>query len=97
MAVYQRALVHRVAMQINDGGKRVSEANPLDRLVMQTLPDRVYTLETQYGGLRSAARATGVDAGYLKRLRDGEKTNPSAATLAKLGLRKEVIYVLQRQ
>lgn len=25
----------------------------------------------------------------------GEKTNPSDATLAKLGLKKEVIYVLQ--
>lgn len=73
----------------------MSEANPLDRLVMQTLSDRVSALETQHGGLRAAARATGIDAGYLKRLRDGEKTNPSGETLRKLGLRKEVIYVLQ--
>lgn len=79
----------------NDGGKRVSDANPLDRFVMQTLSGRVRMLEAQYGGLRAAARATGIDAGYLKRLRDGEKTNPSDATLAKLGLKKEVIYVLQ--
>lgn len=62
---------------------------------MQTLAERVRHLEIEHGGLRAAARATGVDAGYLKRLRDGEKTNPSTATLAKLGLRKEVIYVLQ--
>lgn len=73
----------------------MSGANPLDRFVMQTLSGRVRMLETQHGGLRAAARATGIDAGYLKRLRDGEKTNPSAATLAKLGLRREVIYVLQ--
>ena len=63
---------------------------------MQTLAERVIVLECLHGGLRAAARAIGIDAGYLKRLRDGEKTNPSDATLAKLGLKKEVTYVLQR-
>ena len=72
-------------------------AHPFDRFIMQNLSDIVRQLEDKHGGLRSAGRATGIDAGYLKRLRDGEKTNPSDATLAKLGLRKEVIYVLQRK
>lgn len=62
---------------------------------MQTLAERVAHLEKLHGGLRAASREVGVDVGYLKRLRDGEKCNPSAATLSKLGLRKEVIYVLQ--
>ena len=60
--------------------------------VLQTL---VRQLEIEHGGLRAAARALAIDVGYLKRLRDGEKTNPSAATLTKLGLTKEVVYVLQ--
>ena len=59
------------------------------------LADRVRQLEREHGGLRAAGRAVGVDAGYLKRLRDGDKINPGDTTLAKLGLRKEVIYVFQ--
>ena len=62
---------------------------------MLALAERVKSLETLHGGLRSAARATGIDVGYLKRLRDGDKTNPSDETLDKLGLKKEVIYVLK--
>jgi len=60
-----------------------------------TLPERINYLDGLYGGLRSAARVTGIDVGYLKRLRDGEKTNPSEETLNKLGLRKQVAYVLK--
>lgn len=44
---------------------------------MLALAERVKSLEALHSGLRSAARATGIDAGYLKRLRDGDKTNPS--------------------
>ena len=62
---------------------------------MQTLARAVRTLEERHGGLRAAARATGVDVAYLKRLRDGDKDNPSDVTLKKLGLRKEVFYVFQ--
>lgn len=61
-----------------------------------SLKGRVRYLERMHGGLRAAARATGIDPAYLLRLRNGEKVNPSAATLEKLGLRKEVTYVLQR-
>ena len=60
-----------------------------------TIPERINQLVLIHQGLRSASRATGVDAGYLKRLRDSEKSNPSEETLGKLGIRKEVNYVLQ--
>jgi hypothetical protein len=62
---------------------------------MLALAERVKSLETLHGGLRSAARATNIDVGYLKRLRDGDKTNPSDETLDKLGLKKVVAYVLR--
>ena len=39
-------------------------------------------------GLRPAARLLSIDPAYLKRLRDGEKTNPSPLILRKLKLRK---------
>lgn len=45
----------------------------------------------RHGGLRRAARALKMDAAYLKRLRDGVKTNPSTRTLNKLGLIKVVV------
>ena len=67
---------------------------PVDRVVMKTLRDRVRDLQDENGGLRAAARATGIDCGYLQRLKSGEKTNPSDDVLEKLGLQKEVIYVL---
>lgn len=53
---------------------------------------RISALEAQHGGLRPAARALSIDPGYLKRLRDGEKTNPSAAVLRKLKLCRFVQY-----
>jgi len=56
------------------------------------LGDRVRELEAECGSLREAARRTGFDAGYLLRLRDGEKTNPSAESLKRLGLERVVTY-----
>lgn len=56
---------------------------------MNNLQSRIKELERLHGSLRAAARATEVDVGYLKRLRDGEKTNPSDAILAKLGLTRK--------
>ena len=41
----------------------------------------------RHGGIRPAARASGIDPGYLYRLRHGQKTCPGAETLAALGLR----------
>lgn len=41
-----------------------------------TLQDRIDQIVTQHGSLPAAARVTEVDAGYLSRLRAGEKVNP---------------------
>lgn len=45
-----------------------------------------------FGSLRIAGRALRINYAYLQRLRSGEKINPTAATLKKLGLRKAVTY-----
>ena len=60
---------------------------------MIALSSRIIELESQYGGLRAAARALNCDAAYLLRLRDKKKSNPSATMLRKLGLKKVVTYV----
>lgn len=59
------------------------------------LKSTVAALIEKHGGVRAAARATGIDAAYLCRLRDGEKTEPSEMTLKELGLKREVTYVLR--
>jgi hypothetical protein len=48
--------------------------------------------EEEHGSLRSAAKALGIDPGYLSRLKNGEKTNPSDEVLAALGLERVVLY-----
>lgn len=53
------------------------------------MADRIDELIKRYGGLRATARALKLDAGYLSRLRSGNKMNPSTATLAILGLRRK--------
>lgn len=50
----------------------------------------VQRLVDRHGSLRAAAKATGLSAGYLSRLRSGQKTNPTISTLALLGLKVEV-------
>lgn len=57
-----------------------------------TIPTVVDALIAKHGGLRAAARAIQINYAYLSRLRSGEKTNPTAATLRKLGLKKVVTY-----
>jgi hypothetical protein len=59
-----------------------------------TIQERIAELERQHGGLRKTARVLQVDAAYLYRLKIGEKKNPSAALLRKLGLKRTVVYVL---
>lgn len=60
---------------------------------MDQLRERIKELERQHGSLRAAARVLQIDAAYLLRLRDGEKTNPSATVLRKLKLKKVTHYV----
>lgn len=64
-----------------------SRQGPLEQIVRRICDE--------HGGLRAAARAIGLSAPYLLRLRDGEHPNPSDVTLKKLGIRREVTYVRQ--
>lgn len=52
----------------------------------------VKALIARHGGTRIAARALGVNYAYLSRLSTGQKSNPTDATLRKLGLKKVVTY-----
>jgi len=51
----------------------------------------------RHGGLNRAAEATGVDRGYLSRLRSGQKRAPSPETLERLGLERRSSYHLKRR
>lgn len=55
--------------------------------------ERIHEMENQHGGLRAAARVLKCDAAYLMRLKNGEKNNPGAALLRRLGLKRVVTYV----
>ena len=57
-----------------------------------TLQDRIDELVAQHGSLRAVARVTEIDAGYLSRLRTGEKVNPEKDKLRRLGLRRVVTF-----
>ena len=54
-------------------------------------------LAMKHGGLRAAARAAGIDAGYLSRLRSGQKEQPSDQVLAALGLERVVSYRMSKK
>lgn len=57
-----------------------------------TIPNRCEELVRLHGGLRKAAESCDIDVGYFSRLKSGEKDNPTAETLRKLGLTKTVVY-----
>jgi len=57
-----------------------------------TLATRVNQMIELHGSLRAVARVTGIDVGYLSRLRSGEKANPEKAVLRELSLRRVVVY-----
>lgn len=57
-----------------------------------TLEDAVQAVVTRHGGVRAAARATGVDKSFISRLMRGQKVAPSAETLEALGLRAVPLY-----
>jgi transcriptional regulator with XRE-family HTH domain len=60
--------------------------------VAVTLAERIDELVAQHGSLRAVARVTEIDAGYLSRLRAGEKVNPEKDKLRRLGLRRVVTF-----
>lgn len=53
---------------------------------------RLSELEKKHGSMRGVARAVKIDHGYLSRLKDGKKLNPSDDVLKKLGLRRVVQF-----
>jgi hypothetical protein len=59
-----------------------------------TLAERIEQLIDRHGSLRNVARVTGVEVGYLSRLRAGEKINPLKETQRRLGVRRVVTYEL---
>lgn len=59
-----------------------------------TLEEAVHIVVLRHGGVNATARATGLDKSFVSRLMRGEKTAPSAETLAKLGLRAVPLYEL---
>ena len=58
----------------------------------EQLADLVRAAVRDAGGLRALSRAIDVCPGYLSRLQNGEKLNPSDEVLAALGIRREVSY-----
>jgi hypothetical protein len=59
---------------------------------MTKLQRATRALIDRHGGLRAAAKATGLDPGYLSHLRHGKKSNPGEDVLRILGLKRSVIY-----
>lgn len=57
---------------------------------------RIQGLAKHHGSLRAAARVIDLDHGYLSRLQDGLKTEPSDETLRKLGMVRRVTYEITR-
>jgi hypothetical protein len=66
-----------------------SEGKPKPKKPLQP---RIDELVAQHGSLRAVARVTEIDAGYLSRLRTGEKVNPEKDKLKRLGLRRVVTF-----
>lgn len=59
---------------------------------VEAIAKRIDGLVEQHGSLRAAAKVLGCDAGYLSRLRAGEKRNPSSALLKRMGLKVRTVY-----
>ena len=53
---------------------------------------RVGELINTHGSVRAAAKAIGIESSYLFRLSTGEKSSPSDATLAKLGMKRVITF-----
>ena len=61
--------------------------------MQMNLSGRIQQLAKQHGSLRAAARVLEIDHGYLSRLQNGVKTEPSDDVLRKLGVKRVVSYV----
>lgn len=65
-------------------------------IYLLTLAEALQNVVDQHGGIRAAARETGVDKAFISRLLRGLKTAPSNETLNKLGLEAVPLYVVKR-
>lgn len=70
-----------------DGTKLYAESPGINQVSA-----RIADAEQEHGSLRAAAKALGIDAGYLSRLKSGEKLNPGDDVLSALGLERVTIY-----
>lgn len=61
-------------------------------LHLVTLEEAVREVVDRHGGVRAAARATGVDKAFISRLLNGKRVAPSDETLEALGLRAVPFY-----
>ena len=59
---------------------------------MTRIQRAVAALIKEHHGLRAAARATGIDPGYLCRLKQGRHENPGKEVMDLLGLERRVSY-----
>lgn len=57
-----------------------------------SIHNRIAELVRQHGSLRTVARVTEIDTGYLSRLSSGEKSDPGERVLRRLGLVKRIVY-----
>jgi len=60
-----------------------------------SLPERIKYFVERYGGLRASAAILDIDPGYLSRMRNSVKMNPSDIVLDKLGLERRTMFVLK--
>lgn len=70
--------------------EKTADGKPVDHSLPIKLA--IEASEEEHGSLRAAAKELGVDAGYLSRLKSGEKLNPGDEVLAALGLEKVTMY-----
>lgn len=57
-----------------------------------TLAEHMTDLISAAGGVRALGRQLGLDPGYISRLANGSKEEPSSYVLSQLGLKREVTY-----
>lgn len=75
----------------------MSGAHEVTNIDVTELKRRIDEIIKKSEGIRPAARMLQIDPAYLKRLRDGDKTNPSPLVLKKLRLRKVVKIKYERR
>lgn len=95
-----RRYIERQRTQVPEAVRRLPEKwlqEYRDSAGEMTLTRAVSLIIARHGGLRKTSKATGVDLGYLSRLKSGHRTAPSEETLSALGLERRASYRLRRR